>query len=72
MLQWKGLLKLPLPSVTRWQDDPQTEGNKCTDPLNSVSLISFKFKSSDSVKFTLGIEFAYDFVAFSKWISEMA
>ena len=24
------------------------------------------------VKFALGIEFAYDFVAFSKWISEMA
>ena len=38
MLQWKGLLKLQLPSVTRWQDDPQTEDDKCTDPLNSVSL----------------------------------
>ena len=67
MLQWKGLLKLQLPSVTRWQDDPQTEDNKCTDPLNSVSLIPFflKFKSLDSVKFTLSIEF----VAFSEWIS---
>ena len=43
MLQWKGLLKLQLPSVTRWQDDPQTEDNKCTDPLNSVSLIPFFF-----------------------------
>ena len=41
MLQWKGLLKLQLPSVTRWQDDPQTEDNKYTDPLNSVSLIPF-------------------------------